>query len=104
MKRKKSYTSEEKTIILRELLEENVPVSDLADKYGVHPNAIYKWKQLFESAPESLARKKRNSDKLKEKDKQRIADLERTLNQRERLIAEIVRENVELKKNTNGGL
>ena len=36
-------------IIVRELLENNVPISQLAEKYQVHVNDIYNWKtRLFE--------------------------------------------------------
>ena len=38
---RKIYSPEQKVIIIRELLENNVPISPLADKYQVHPNDIY---------------------------------------------------------------
>lgn len=103
MKRKKIYTSEEKTIILREHLENNVPISEIAEKYGIHPNAVYKWKkQLFEQAPVSLARKSPRQNRKKSREAEKIEALEAKLKQREKLIAEIVQENIELKKNTDG--
>jgi transposase len=38
--------------ILREVLEDGKPVSQVAEEYGVHPNLILNWrKQLFEGAP-----------------------------------------------------
>lgn len=45
MKKKKRYTSEEKAIILREHLENKVPISELAEKYELHANALYSWKK-----------------------------------------------------------
>ncbi|MCF8296960.1 MAG: transposase, partial [Saprospiraceae bacterium] len=51
MKQRKRYSGEQKAIILRELLENNVPISELSEKYSVRPNDIYNWKKkLFESA------------------------------------------------------
>ena len=51
MKQRKHYTAEQKLMILQELLENNVPISQLAEKYEAHPNDIYNWKnKLFESA------------------------------------------------------
>ena len=48
---RKIYSPEQKVIIIRELLENNVPISQLAEKYQVHPNDIYNWKKkLFEGA------------------------------------------------------
>ena len=103
MKRKKRYSSEEKTIILREHLENHIPVSELAEKYGVHPNAIYKWKkQMYESAPESLQKTKKRADKELLKAQRRIAELEKVLSIRESLIAELVEDNIYLKKKSNG--
>jgi len=103
MKKKKIYTSEEKAIILREHLENNIPISELAEKYGVHPNALYTWKkQLFDQAPLTLARKKKSEEQTKSKQEQRIAELEALLAKRERLITELASELVEEKKRTNG--
>ena len=46
---RKIYSPEQKVIIIRELLENNVPICQLAEKYQVHPNDIYNWKKkLFE--------------------------------------------------------
>jgi len=60
MKKRKHYTAEKKVLILRELLENDVPISELAEKFEVHPNDIYivpkgclrQKKKLFESATE----------------------------------------------------
>ncbi len=51
MQEKKRYTAEQKITILRELLENNTPISQVAEKYNVHVNDIYNWKKkLFENA------------------------------------------------------
>lgn len=100
MKTKKHYTSEEKTKILREHLENHLPISDLAEKYNLHPNAIYLWKkQMYEQAPESLSKSKKSSEKQLGKAEKRIKELEELLSMRETLIAELVADNIELKKN-----
>ena len=50
MSEKKRHTAEQKIIILRELLENNTPISQVAEKYKVHVNDIYNWKKkLFEN-------------------------------------------------------
>ena len=48
---RQKISAEKKVMILRELLENDISISDLAEKYHVHPNLIGKWKkQLFEGA------------------------------------------------------
>jgi len=48
---RKIYSPEQNVIIVRVLLENNVPISQLAEKYQVHPNDIYNWKKkVFEEA------------------------------------------------------
>ncbi len=103
MKQKKRYTSEDKTMILREHLENQITVSELAEKYGLHPNAIYKWKkQMFETAPSNLTKTQRKADKKQVQSDRRIAELEALLAKREALIAELVEDNIYLKKKTSG--
>lgn len=102
MNHRKHLSPEQKTIILRELLENQVPISQLAEKYNIHVNDIYRWKkQLFEGAAiilKSKAGKPRQSSVQDRK----IDQLEKKLKQRDEVISEIVQENIELKKNLNG--
>jgi transposase len=102
MIKRKRYSSEEKTKILREHLDGGTAISDLAEKYGVHPNAIYKWKKdLFENASEVISPSKKSIRREAELQR-RIEELERTLQIRESLIADIVADSIEMKKKLNG--
>lgn len=103
MEKKKRYNSETKTIIVREYLENKVPISELSEKYGIHPNAIYKWKkEIFETASEKLSKSGKVSERQDELSARRISELEALLSKRESLIAELVEENIELKKKSIG--
>lgn len=105
MNKKKRYTAEEKTQILREYLEKQISISDLAEKYGVHPNAIYVWKKnILEGAPASLSKQNAKSDKQRQELEKQITELKATLANRESLIADLVEDNINLKKKTNGEL
>ncbi len=96
---KKRFTAEEKVKILREHLTNKVSVSELADKYGIKPSAISNWKKaLFEGAV-STFNNPRKADKEKDKT---IEKLEETLQKRDSLIANIVEDNVQLRKKYNG--
>jgi transposase-like protein len=56
MQERKHLTATQKTQILRDLLENQESISVVSEKYGVHPNDIYRWKkQLFEGAPTLLS-------------------------------------------------
>lgn len=104
MEKKKRYTSEEKAVILREHLEKHVPISDLADKYGIHPNVIYVWrKQVIENAPSNLSKVENKRAEKRQQDYERqINELKEVLAKRESLIAELVEDNINLKKKSAG--
>lgn len=100
MSERKHLSADQKVIILRELLENNIPVSQLAEKYSIHPNDIYNWKKkLFESAADIFTTKNIKNTSAAEK---RIEKLEEKLKDRQEAITYLVTENIELKKNING--
>jgi transposase-like protein len=99
MQRRK-ISPEKKVEIIREVLENRKSISEVADKYDVHPNLIAKWKkQFFEQAIDIF--KKTKEPKSTKQDK-KIKKLEETLQKRDTLIAELVSENIDLKKNEDG--
>jgi transposase-like protein len=100
MSKKKIRSAQEKVLVLRELLENQTPISQLAEKYGLHPNDIYNWKKkLFEGAEELFSTKpSRNSNKTEEREKK----LEEKLKRKDEVIAELVQENILLKKISDG--
>lgn len=100
MSERKHFSAEQKVIILREHLENNVPVSQLAEKYNIHPNDIYNWKKkLFESAADIFTTKSATETSAAAK---KIEKLEEKLKDRQEAITYLVTENIELKKNLNG--
>lgn len=103
MPKQKRFTAEEKVMILREHLENNIPISDLSEKYSAHPNVIYSWKKnMFESAVETFSGKHKKGKKSTKPEEAKIKKLEETLRIRESLISEIVADNIELRKKQNG--
>ena len=97
MKQRKQYTAEQKVIIIRELLENNVPISQIAEKYQVRPNDIYNWKKkLFESATDIFASKVSNTKQLSAEQK-KIEKLQSKLKDRDEAISFLLRENIEIK-------
>lgn len=100
MSEKKRYTAEQKVIILRELLENNTPISQVAEKYGVHVNDIYNWKKkLFENAASIFESKTGSANSVQEK---KIELYEAKLKKNQDAINWLLSENIELKKNIDG--
>lgn len=95
---RKNHTAEEKVSLLREHFEKQISVADICEKYRVHPNQFYKWKkELFENAVDTF------STKRGRKQKSPTVDLEAKLKERNEIIAELLEENIKLKKH-NGEL
>lgn len=95
-RKRKNYTPEEKVAILRRHLLEKVPVSDLCDELGLNPNVFYGWqKQLFENGGTAFQKTRgRQADRRDEK----IEKLEAKLAQKNEVLAELMQEHVQLKK------
>jgi len=99
MKRQKRYRPGQKVEILRELLENQITISELSKRYGVSPGVIYCWKkQLFEGAIEMFKQNGRIGRVMAT----RVEKLEEKIKQRDELISEIVADNIRLKKSLNG--
>lgn len=102
MNQRKHYSPEQKVEILREHLENQISLSELAERYGIHPTIIHRWKkQLFEGALNTFSQQREKTDRKKDV---KIKHLEDVLKDRDGLIADIVTDNVRLKKKLNGGI
>ena len=100
MNQRKHVSAEQKVMILRELLENQVPLSNLSEKYQVHPNVLHRWKkELFEGAVDTFSRKHRKESAEESRGVERLTE---KLRQKDRLIAELVQDNIELKKSIDG--
>ena len=95
-KERKHYTAEEKVAILRRHLLDKVPVSDLCEELGLQPTVFYRWqKEFFENGAAAFQAKAR-SDHQAEKD--RIEFLEKKIQRKDEVLAELMAEHIALKK------
>ena len=93
---RKNYTAEEKVAILKRHLLEKAPVSDLCDELGLNPNVFYAWqKQLFENGTAAFQGTRRRQVDRRD---QKIEKLEAKLLQKNEVLAELMQEHVQLKK------
>jgi len=96
-RRRKNYTPEEKVAILRRHLVEKVPVSDLCDELALNPTVFYGWqKQFFENGAAAFQRKHKRNGPSPEARK--LQKLEAKLVQKNEVLAELMQEHVQLKK------
>ena len=95
------FTPEQKATILRRHLADKVPVSDLCDEYQLQPSLFYLWqRQALENLTAALqdGRTQRGAVQTAIADRERIAALEAKLARKDRIIAEVSEEYLDLKK------
>ena len=104
-KERKHYTAEEKVAILRKHLVERVPISDLCDELGLQPTVFYRWqKEFFENGAAAFQQRGRTNH---QPEQERIAYLEKKIQTKDEVLAELMAEHVALKKelgNSDRGL
>ena len=101
MSKRKYFTPEQKVAIVRRHLLESVPVSDLCDEFGIHATQFYSWqKQLFEGAAQVFERRPNKANQRRQQDAQakKIQQLEDKLQKKNEVVAELLEEHVQLKK------
>ena len=95
-KHRKHYTPEEKVAILRRHLLENEPISKLCDEFGLRPTVFYRWqKEFFENGAAAFEPKRPTNHSA---DQVRIAYLEKKIQSKDEVLAELMAEYVTLKK------
>jgi transposase len=97
--KRKHYSAPEKVAILRLHLLEKKPVSDLCDQYGIHPTLFYRWqKEFFENGAAAFDQTGKRRKVVEEVKDRKIAALEGKLQQKNEVLAELMQEYVQLKK------
>ena len=95
-KKRHNYTPAEKVTILKRHLVDKAPVSDTCDQYDLQPTVFYRWqKEFFENGAAAFKKTKSHQEKKRE---QRIQSLEKKLQNRNEVLAELMEEHVKLKK------
>ena len=103
-KERKHFTPEEKVAILRRHLVDKVPVSELCEELGLRPTMFYRWqKELFENGAAAFQSQGRPHRQVEEKQK-RIEFLEKKVQTKDEVLAELMAEHIALKKSLGGTL
>jgi len=97
-KPRRHFTPQEKVAILKRHLLEKTPVSDLCDELDLAPNQFYRWQQeFFENGHAAFdnGRKAKASEDAKDR---KLEQLEAKLQRKNEVLAEVMEEFTELKK------
>jgi transposase-like protein len=95
-KQRKNYTPEEKVAILRRHLLKQVPISELCDKHGLQPTVFYRLqKEFFENGTAAFQPKGWPNHSAEQ---ERIDYLEKKIQTKDEVLAELMTEHVALKK------
>jgi len=98
-RQRRHFTPEQKVALLRLHLLEKKPISDICEEYHLSVTLFYLWqKQFFENGTAAFANagKRRKAD-TDAKDR-KIAALEEKLQRKNEVLAELMEEHVQLKK------
>lgn len=100
MSRRRRYSATQKVKILREHLENQVPVSELCKRHDIQPTVFYGWKkQLFEGALETFSGSHKKRKSVVERKNEQLSS---KLSSMREVITELSSENLKLRKNEFG--
>jgi transposase len=95
-KQRTHYTAEEKVAVLRRHLLEGVAVSSLCDELELQPTVFYRWqKEFFENGATAFQGNGRNH---RPAEQERIEFLEKKIQRKDEVLAELMAEHIALKK------
>jgi len=95
-KERRHHTGEEKVAIWRRHLLDKVPVYDLWDELGLQPTVFYRWqKEFFENGAAAFQGKSRPDHQVEQ---QRIEFLQKKIQSKDEVLAELMAEHIALKK------
>ena len=95
---RRTFTAQEKAAIVLRHLVDKTPVSDLCDEFGLQPTQVYTWqKQLAANAALAFQTTRQSINQDDPKDRKIVA-LEAKIQQKNEVVAELLQEHVQLKK------
>ena len=97
-KQRRHFSGPEKVAILKRHLLEQTPVSNLCDEFGIAPNLFYRWQKEFFENGHAAFDNDRKSKAVEDTKERKIAQLEAKLQRKNEVIAELMEEHTQLKK------
>jgi transposase-like protein len=98
-RQRRHFTPEQTVALLRLHLLEKKPVSDLCQEHNLNVNLFYLWqKQFFENGAAAFANSGKRPRALQDAKDRKIAALQDKLQRKHEVLAELLEEHVQLKK------
>jgi transposase len=97
-KQRRHFAGTDKVAILKKHLVDKVPVSDLCDEYDLYPTQFYAWLKEFFDNGHAAFDNGRKSKAIEDAKDQKIEKLEAKLQRKDAVLAELMEEHVQLKK------
>jgi transposase-like protein len=102
-KTRRRFSPEQKAEIVRRHVAGKEPVSNLADEFHVQPTQIHGWiKQVLDRAEQAFAMTAKSAQRADDGKDKKIAALEAKLVKKNEVVAELMEEHVQLKKEFGG--
>ena len=96
---RRHFTADQKAQIVRRHLSGKEPVSNLADEFGIQPSQIHYWvKQVLDQADRAFQSAPGRPPRTEQVKDRKIKRLQAKLTQKNEVIAELMEEHVQLKK------
>ena len=93
---RRRFTDVQKTKAVLSHVQDGVPVSQVCENLGIHPNQYYEWqKQAFSSLPYGFYRDAIRQERSRQRE---VDNLKSKLSQKDEVIAELLTEHIALKK------
>ena len=97
-RQRRNFTPEQKVEIVKRHLVDGVAVSELCEEYQIQPTQFYQWqKLLFENGSRAFERGGK-SKHAQTAEQRRLAALEAKIAEKNEVVAELLQEHVQLKK------
>jgi transposase-like protein len=98
-RQRRHFTPEQKVALLRLHLLEKKPISDLCEEPQLSVNLFYLWqKQFFENGAAAFTHADKRRQAVQDAKDRKIAALEDKLQRKNEVLAELMEEHVQLKK------
>jgi transposase-like protein len=98
-RQRRHFTAEQKVALLRLHLLEKKPVSDICQEHNLGVNLFYLWqKQFFENGAAAFENTGKHRKATQDAKDRKIAALEDKLQRKNEVLAELMEEHVQLKK------